>query len=360
MKGPPKGGLFLCRLDTLSSMNYKFSVPLRLWLLLVCISPLYAQAPLDSFVLTESELPAGCKLVSGEFPVDTQSAIFFSYPDYQKQMLPPLQEKRAQSVACGEAKGTLYYFAYATAADVEKTSKFVKPLMWGGSGPSAAHPQLILTGGNVLVIASFRKTPQPLLDVVSKRISGPQGQSTSNPSPAEPSFEKGAAEFRKRNFSAAEKHFQLALKADPEHFWANFFLGESFFRQEKYTQAVEPFVTAARLDTARKVLSPELRRVLNDQLGMAYGISGDLKSAEAHFKAAIQQDPDYALYRYNLACTYAEMNDLDRTLATLEEALKWKANMVAGESFPDPRTDSSFQRFLRNERFRKLLAHYGY
>ena len=44
---------------------------------------------------------------------------------------------------------------------------------------------------------------------------------------------------------------------------------------------------------------------------MAYRITGHLKEAKAIYEEGIQADPTYPMFHYNLACTFADMNDLD-------------------------------------------------
>jgi tetratricopeptide (TPR) repeat protein len=178
--------------------------------------------------------------------------------------------------------------------------------------------------------------------------------------PSDADFKQGGRDFATGDFKSAEKYFRKSVAANPKNPMAHFFLGEALFRQQKYKDAVAPYQEAFKVSNDGKALTLTQRRVLNDQLGMSYGISGDLKKAQTHFEAAIAQDPDYALYRYNLACSFAEMNDLDRTLIALEEGLKRKDTMVAGETFPDPTRDDSFQRFVNNDRFKRLVAKYGY
>ncbi len=84
---------------------------------------------------------------------------------------------------------------------------------------------------------------------------------------------------------------------------------------------------------------------------MATALGGNLRKAKTIFEEAIQRDPEYALYRYNLACTFAEMGDLDTALVHLQEAWKRRRNLAEGERFPDPRQDSSFKRYLNDARF---------
>jgi hypothetical protein len=57
------------------------------------------------------------------------------------------------------------------------------------------------------------------------------------------------------------------------------------------------------------------------------------------------------MFHYNMACTYAEMNDVDKTITSLKQAFEYRENMIKGERFPDPWTDDSFQRFMNNDKF---------
>jgi predicted Zn-dependent protease len=93
---------------------------------------------------------------------------------------------------------------------------------------------------------------------------------------------------------------------------------------------------------------------------MAYGISGDLKKARALLDDAIRQDPEYPLNYYNLACAFAEEGDKGKVLANLSLAFKRKEHALKGEQMPDPRSDSSFQKYVRDEDFVKLMAKLGY
>jgi tetratricopeptide (TPR) repeat protein len=97
------------------------------------------------------------------------------------------------------------------------------------------------------------------------------------------------------------------------------------------------------------------RRVLTDNAGMAYGISGDLKKARAIFEKAIAEDPEYPLYYYNLACADAEEKKLADARRHLQEAFARKGNVIAGESLPDPTKDDSFLPYQSNKEFWAFL-----
>jgi|KBSSwiStaDraftv2_1062776.scaffolds.fasta_scaffold370243_3 hypothetical protein len=62
------------------------------------------------------------------------------------------------------------------------------------------------------------------------------------------------------------------------------------------------------------------------------------------------------MFYYMLANVYGERNDLANTLKYLREVLTYKSNMIPGEKLPDPLTDNSSARFVKNDEFRKLAA----
>jgi len=98
-----------------------------------------------------------------------------------------------------------------------------------------------------------------------------------------------------------------------------------------------------------------MKRVITDQAGMSYGMSGNISKARAIFEKAIAADPDYPLFYYNLACVSAGRNDLNKTMEFLRKAFSYKANVIPGESMPDPQTDDSFKPFMGDQRFRTFL-----
>ena len=82
-----------------------------------------------------------------------------------------------------------------------------------------------------------------------------------------------------------------------------------------------------------------------------YGISGNLKVAKETLEYGISEDPDYPMFYYNMACTYGEMDNMEKAIEYLKLAFARKDNMIPGERFPDPAKDSSFARFADDEKF---------
>jgi len=133
-------------------------------------------------------------------------------------------------------------------------------------------------------------------------------------------------------------------------------LGSRYYLQEQYSRAIPPYEKALALEKQERQLEQNYWRVLVDNLGIAYGITGKLQEAKAVFDYGISQEPDYPLFHYNLACAYAEMGDAEKATASLRTAFQHKANMIPGETMPDPRQDSSFQPLMqKNSEFRRFL-----
>lgn len=130
-----------------------------------------------------------------------------------------------------------------------------------------------------------------------------------------------------------------------------FALGSKFYLQKNFAQAEEAYLKALDLNRQTHTLSKDYFRVLVDNLGMSYGMTGKLLQAKATFEFGLTQDPEYPMFHYNLACTYGEMDKMSEALDQLRLFYKYKANMIAGETLPDPLKDDSFRHFVGKEEF---------
>jgi hypothetical protein len=130
-----------------------------------------------------------------------------------------------------------------------------------------------------------------------------------------------------------------------------FLYGSMYYRSKNYKDAALQYEKALELEKRAKLLGPDIWKVLVDQLGMSFGISGELTKAKALFEWAITQEPEYPMFYYNLACTFAEMGNQEQTLKNLRMAYKYKGNMIYGEDFPDPKQDSSFSKYMQDKDF---------
>jgi tetratricopeptide (TPR) repeat protein len=155
---------------------------------------------------------------------------------------------------------------------------------------------------------------------------------------------------------ALKKTFE-SFRFDPEYapqFSDAFVYAQMLYKKQDFKAAAPIFELAlSRLSDDKE--HETIRRVVTDQAGMAYGISGDISKARAIFNAAIAKDPDYPLNYYNLACADAEENKLFDARIHLQQAFARKANVLPGERLPDPTKDDSFLPHRKDKEFWKFL-----
>ncbi len=84
---------------------------------------------------------------------------------------------------------------------------------------------------------------------------------------------------------------------------------------------------------------------------MSLGMSGDLKDSRAVAEHAIAADPEYPLNYYNLACADAEQGNATDARVHLQQAFDHRANVLKGESMPDPTKDDSILKLKKDKTF---------
>ena len=132
--------------------------------------------------------------------------------------------------------------------------------------------------------------------------------------------------------------------------------GSRYYAAGEYKKAIPPYKQALDLEKKERNLKHEFWILLVDNLAIAYGITGDIKSSQAVCEYGISVEPTYPLFYYNIACGYGELGDEENAVKYLRPAFKYRDNMLPGESLPDPMTDSSFAKFRDSEKFRKAVA----
>lgn len=135
-----------------------------------------------------------------------------------------------------------------------------------------------------------------------------------------------------------------------------FATGSKFYLEKNYPLAITYYQQALDLERANPQLDRITWRVLVDNLGMAYGMSGKLDLAQRTFEYGIAEDHTYPMFHYNLACTFAERRDRERAMQALRTAFRYRAHHNPGEpGVPDPRRDRSFQQLLKQADFRRFV-----
>ncbi len=178
---------------------------------------------------------------------------------------------------------------------------------------------------------------------------------------AEQALEKQARrEFDSGDYPAAARDFSELTKRRPGDIPSHILLGLALFRLEKYEDSIRPFEISLTLEKGGLPLSTDQRRIVADQLAMAYGIVGRFEDARSLLGKAIKQDLDYPLNYYNLACLFAEEGNKAQMLANLDLAFQKKTHVLKGEQMPDPRTDSSFKNYVGDADFIALMRKLGF
>jgi len=136
------------------------------------------------------------------------------------------------------------------------------------------------------------------------------------------------------------------------------YLGEASraYSSGDFKRAIPLYEKALGLGKKERKLERDFWLVLVDNLGISYGITGDIKNSMSVLEYGISQEPTFPMFYYNMACGFGELNDEPNAIKNLRLAFKYKNNMIKGERFPNPETDSSFKNFLESETFQKALA----
>jgi hypothetical protein len=132
--------------------------------------------------------------------------------------------------------------------------------------------------------------------------------------------------------------------------------GSSAFDARDYQAAIPPYKRALEIEQRSPKLDKKLWYVLVEHLAMSYARTGDSKSARVVLAYGLSKDYNYPIFHYILAVTHGEEGDESNSLLHLRRAFEYRANLLEGETFPDPLTDSSFESFRDSDTFQKAVA----
>jgi tetratricopeptide (TPR) repeat protein len=163
-------------------------------------------------------------------------------------------------------------------------------------------------------------------------------------------YDQALKEVEHHNLGKAEKLLRDAIADSPNWAAAYAQLGHVYFLMPKPAPAIEAYERARELDIKDHQLTVEERREVNDNLGIIYGMGHQYEKSIAVLESAINADPEYGAYEYNLACTYSEQGDLDKALTHLKRAWELRNSF----QFPDVMNDDSFRRWHDDPRFQEV------
>ena len=148
-----------------------------------------------------------------------------------------------------------------------------------------------------------------------------------------PSTEKQAALIKdgvalhdQGNYDAAIIKYEEALKENPSNVEALYELALSYSMKKDYRKSLEAANKGAQY---RSKLLP----ALYIQIGNSLDDLGESEKSIEVYKAAIKLSPQTALFYYNLAVAYANINKLDDARKTLKQALAHNPNHPSSHLF---------------------------
>jgi TolB-like protein/Flp pilus assembly protein TadD len=206
-----------------------------------------------------------------------------------------------------------------------------------------------------------------------------------DPESAEARASRGLAESLNKNYGAAEREFEFALRLNPKLFGASYFYGRSCFAQGQMEKAAVLFQNASRsnpddyqarvqslgclrslgrMEEAHQAsvqvvriierhveLYPEDARAFYLGAGALIEV-GDPKRSLEWAARALAIDPEESAILYNVACTYSLLGEKEQALDCLEKAIR---NGFGHKAWIE--NDPDFTSLRDLPRFQALLQH---
>ncbi len=172
---------------------------------------------------------------------------------------------------------------------------------------------------------------------------------------AKDKIKKADVELQRGNLGGAEKNLLQAIEEDPNSVEAHDSLGRLYSLTRRYSAAAKEFTAAVELDEKFRQFNEDQHRQLVDDQGVSYALAGYLDRAKDIYLKALEKDPEYAMYNYNLACVYAELHDLDSAIPYLKKSWENRGTLPASVKYPDPRQDNSFKPYVNDPKFQQAV-----
>jgi Ca-activated chloride channel homolog len=113
--------------------------------------------------------------------------------------------------------------------------------------------------------------------------------------PADSNIQEGLTQYQEGLFPEAEKNFSQARSSRPDDLRLNYNLGSSYYKQEKFQEALQDYTHAALENS-----DPQLKKNSLYNSGNALFKMGKLQEAEAAYKKVLALDPSDMDAKFNL------------------------------------------------------------
>ena len=109
---------------------------------------------------------------------------------------------------------------------------------------------------------------------------------------------RGNREYRKQNFTEAEVDYRRGLEANKDSYEAHYNLGDALFKQDKYADAQQEFVTAAKM-LDKKADKERYAKAMHN-IGNCHFAQQEYDKAVAAYQESLRANPKDNDTRYNL------------------------------------------------------------
>ncbi len=118
---------------------------------------------------------------------------------------------------------------------------------------------------------------------------------------------EGVDKYNEQKFSDAEVNFKKGTELDPQNFESHFNLGDAYYKQQRYDEALKSFQSA--LANAK---TDEQKAKIYHNVGNSLLKSQKLKESIGAYKEALKLNPDDQETKYNLSYALNLLNNQDQ------------------------------------------------
>ncbi len=114
---------------------------------------------------------------------------------------------------------------------------------------------------------------------------------------------EGVDKYNEKEYGESEVNFLKGREKDPENFEAEFNLGDSYYKQQKYDEAIQSYTSALG-----KAQDKDLKSKVYHNIGNSLLKSQKIKESIEAYKSALKNNPDDADTKYNLSYALSLLN----------------------------------------------------
>ena len=157
------------------------------------------------------------------------------------------------------------------------------------------------------------------------------------------------------DFNSLLDSLKFADTSAPSSSFDFYHRGRLLYLQKDYRGAAAALAAALELERKQRRLDLATWRSLVGDLADAYALTGDLARAKEVLDYAVESEPSNPFFHLALARYYGKVGDLDNAIAQLEKAAPFPKEVGLLQPRYDPERDPAFEKFRKDERFRKAL-----